>query len=96
VVHPPHPLPTTTTTTAAFLTNLATAKTLASNRSIYLFMASIATLLGLWALLLVPETNRVPIERLQATFARHWLWRRFFTPSDEESAEALARDAKVR
>lgn len=53
---------------------------------IYLFMASIATLLGLWAFLLVPETNRVPIERLQATFARHWVWGRFFPPNDEEVA----------
>jgi hypothetical protein len=49
-------------------------------------MACIASLLGLWALLLVPETNRVPIERLQAAFARHWLWKRFFTGGgDEES-----------
>jgi hypothetical protein len=53
--------------------------------SIYLFMASIASLLGLWALFLVPETNRVPIERLQAAFAHHWLWRRFYASSDEES-----------
>lgn len=65
---------------------------------IYIFMASIATLLGLWALLLVPETNRIPVERLQATFARHWLWRRFYVGGggDEESAAAAGGDASTR
>eukprot|EP00887_Chlorella_sp_A99_P000701 scaffold5.g701.t1 len=51
---------------------------------IYLFMASIATLLGIWAWLLVPETSRVPIERLQATFEAHWVWKRFFPKGDVE------------
>lgn len=63
-------------------------------------MASIATLLGLWAWLLVPETNRVPIERLQATFARHWLWGRFFRRAGNESdcgeSGAVLEDARVR
>ena len=55
--------------------------------SIYVFMASIAALLAVYAWLLVPETNQVPIERLQETFASHWLWRRFFPEGDEESPE---------
>jgi hypothetical protein len=65
-------------------------------------MSSIAILMGLWAAFLVPETNRVPIERLQAAFSRHWLWRRFFPRADEESAgedAALAgrdQDGRVR
>ena len=66
--------------------------------SIYLFMASIATLLTIWAWLLVPETNRVPIERLQATFAAHWVWHRFFPKTDVEKpavAEGGKLDLKV-
>ncbi|RMZ57654.1 hypothetical protein APUTEX25_001854 [Auxenochlorella protothecoides] len=51
---------------------------------LYLFSAGVAGLLLLYTIFLVPETSHVPVERLQAVFYTHWLWKRFMPVGDEE------------
>ncbi|PRW61407.1 H(+) hexose cotransporter 2 [Chlorella sorokiniana] len=52
----------------------------------FLFMASFAVMLTIWAIWFQPETHHVPIEKVRHVIAAHPVWKRFFPPADVEEA----------
>ncbi|GAB4823873.1 hypothetical protein N2152v2_010919 [Parachlorella kessleri] len=58
---------------------------------VFLFFAGWLVIMVLCAIFLLPETKGVPIERVQALYARHWFWNRVMGPA---AAEVIAEDEK--
>ncbi|MCO5547522.1 hypothetical protein L7F22_000972 [Adiantum nelumboides] len=48
---------------------------------IFLFFAGWVVIMGLFALLFIPETKGIPIEEMDGLWRRHWFWKRI-VPSD--------------
>jgi MFS family permease len=57
--------------------------------AVFLFFAGFVVLMTLFVFFLLPETKGIPIERVQAKFAKHRLWSRLMGPA---AAEIIARD----
>ncbi|GAB4823874.1 hypothetical protein N2152v2_010920 [Parachlorella kessleri] len=58
---------------------------------VFLFFAGWLVIMVLCAIFLLPETKGVPIERVQALYARHWFWKKVMGPAAQE---IIAEDEK--
>jgi hypothetical protein len=60
---------------------------------VFLFFAGFVVLMTAFVFFLLPETKGLPIEQVQAKFAKHKLWSRLMGPA---AGEILARDKAQR